>query len=86
MRRASRTRAPALCLVPLLLPLLLGGCRIGSTVVRVDEGRPVPGRWISPSAYASFLEGSLAEASGHLDAAAAHYHRVLDEDPQESEA
>lgn len=66
--------------------LFLGGCRLGPTVVRVEGGQPVPGRWISPSAYESFLEGSLAEAAGHPDAAAAHYQRVLDEDPAASEA
>jgi tetratricopeptide (TPR) repeat protein len=68
------------------VPLLLGGCRLGTTVVRVEDGQPVPGRWISPSAYASFLEGSLAEAAGHPTTAAAHYQRALDEDPAASEA
>ena len=82
MRRFART--PGFVLI--CVPLLLGGCRLGAEVMRVEGGQPVPGRWISPSAYASFLEGSLAEAAGHPSAAVIHYQRALDEDPAASEA
>jgi len=71
-----------------LLPLLplVSGCRLGASVVRVEDGRPVEGRWISPDAYASFMEGALAEASGDGPTAEAHYRRALDEDPAAGEA
>jgi tetratricopeptide (TPR) repeat protein len=64
----------------------LGGCQLGSSVVRIHDGEQVPGRWISPTAYTSFLEGSLAEAGGNREAAAVLYQRAIDDDPEASEA
>jgi len=57
-----------------MLSCVLGmwGCGAGP-VVRVTNGRVVAGRFISERSYADFLAGALAEASGDLGTALAHY-------------
>ncbi len=74
-------------LVATLAALLLGGCFGSAGVVRRDvDGRDVTGRWISPEAYALYLEGALAEREGQRQHALSLYQRVLERDPDAAEA
>jgi tetratricopeptide (TPR) repeat protein len=64
---------------------LLTACS-GSTPVRRAYGPDVvDGRFIAPEAYASFLSGSIAEASGDLRGALASYEATLQRDPRSPE-
>ena len=70
----SRSRRRCALLVPvpyLLLPalFLLQACLQNPNVVRVVDGQEVRGRFIRSDAYALFMEGVVAEQSGHLAAA-----------------
>jgi hypothetical protein len=61
------------------------GCTGEPRVVRVYDGHIVQGRYVPPEAYAAFLRGALAEASGDLKNAAVAYGVAAsadDEDPE----
>jgi tetratricopeptide (TPR) repeat protein len=63
----------------LRLCLALGACALGGCqrfeVVRVIDGQPVTGPFVSPRAYAAYARGTLDEASGH-DVEALHAFEV----------
>src|ERR1041385_6838113 len=61
------------------------GCR-SEHVVRVFDGREVPGRWVSPDAYAAFAIAAIEESKGDRRAAAAAYERAIAEDPASAAA
>ncbi len=67
-------------LASLALALSAAGCGGESGVIRVYDGRIVPGRFIGPDAYASFLRGVLAEESGDPKGALDAYRKAADED------
>ncbi len=50
-------------------------------MVRVVDGREVAGRYIDAEAYDAFIRGTIAEADGDLDVAAAWYERASEYDP-----
>ncbi len=52
------------------------GCGSAPLVERAYDGHVVEGRFIEPGAYAAFLQGAIAEASGDLPAALAQYERA----------
>ena len=56
--------------------LLASSCGGGSLVERAYDGHVVEGRAIEPEAYAAFLSGALAEASGQGREALAWYERA----------
>jgi hypothetical protein len=62
------------------------GCAGSGAVVRVNDGREVEGRFISPDAYRSFLMGAMAEEDGDLRAALAAYESVERVDAPSPEA
>jgi tetratricopeptide (TPR) repeat protein len=66
--------------------LLLLGCRAAPEVTRIASGRDASGGWISPDAYAAYLEGTIAEARGDEAGAARAYERTITEDPDAAEA
>jgi tetratricopeptide (TPR) repeat protein len=49
------------------------GCAGEDRVVRVVDGRPVPGVVVPADAYAAYLRGSIADEAGDLDAAIEGY-------------
>jgi tetratricopeptide (TPR) repeat protein len=61
-------------------------CQTGPEVTRIANGRDASGRFISPDAYAAYLEGSMAEARGDERQAAAAYTSTIEEDPGAAEA
>ncbi len=58
---------------------LAAGCA-SSGVVRVVDGRPVEGRFVSPRAYAYYARGASAEARGDLPDALRDYEAAVAED------
>src|SRR5882672_2603584 len=72
------TRASLAALFACLL--VSTGCSGSSAVTRVSNGRDVDGRFITPEAYAEYLDGTLREERGDLGGAQAAYERALDED------
>lgn len=64
-----------------VVALLLSGCA-GHQVVRIVDGVPTPGRFVSASAYAAFIEASEREARGDLPGAMAAYRSAIDRDPE----
>jgi hypothetical protein len=52
---------------------ILAGCVHPTRVERAYDGDVVEGRFVDPEAYAAFLRGAIAEASGHHDEALAAY-------------
>jgi Tfp pilus assembly protein PilF len=80
MKRGRRLRALALAAACAAL-----SCSVGPEVMRVESGRSLDGRWISPEAYAAYLEGTLFEARGDLQNARLAYARALSEDPRSAE-
>lgn len=81
MERPAR-RLP-LWLIALLFAAACGG---PGGVVRVTNGSEVTGRFIAPEAYATYLEGTLAEAQGDLGAAKEAYAHATREDPENTDA
>lgn len=71
--------------VAALLFLLTGGCLGSSSVVRVYDGRVVPGSFVAPEAYSAYLEGVLAEENGDLKGALAKYELAAREDDEDPE-
>ena len=66
--------------------MLLGcSCARGQVVERVYDGRLVDGRPIESAAYAAFLRGAIAEASGNPRAALAGYREAAQKDPSAPE-
>ena len=64
------------------LLLLLSGCVSSSgEVVRVVDGRELPGRYVSDQAYSAYARGALLEAQGDLRGAARAYGQALEVDP-----
>ncbi len=62
--------------------VLLGcGCARGQWVERVYDGHVVDGRPIEPAAYAAFLRGAIAEASGDSRGALVAYRDAVRKDP-----
>lgn len=64
----------------------IAGCGFSPTVTRDYGGRLVQGRYIDPEAYAAFLRGSIAEASGQTADALAAYADAARIDPGSVEA
>jgi tetratricopeptide (TPR) repeat protein len=68
------------------LAVMAAACAGNSgSVARVVDGRTIVGREIPAEAYALFLRGAIAEASGQLDEAIAAYEAVRrwdDDDPE----
>ncbi|MFT3769997.1 MAG: tetratricopeptide repeat protein [Minicystis sp.] len=62
----------------------LAGCG-EPVVVRVVDGRPVPGRFISEQAYALYGHGAEAEASGDLGNAERAFVAAAEADPESPE-
>ncbi len=56
-------------------------CHAGPDVARLQDGRSIDGRFISPEAYARFLDGAILEAQGDETHAADTYDAALKEDP-----
>ena len=67
------------------LLVLVAGCRTEPLVVRSYNGRLVVERFVPPDAYAAFLRGALAEASGDLKGALAAYDDATSEDEGDPE-
>lgn len=67
-----------------LLAVALTGCG-APTVVRVIDGHPVEGRFISTAAYALYARGAEAEAAGDLPGAARAFTAAAEEDPASPE-
>lgn len=57
----------------------LAGCA-GPTVIRVIDGRELPGRFVSDRAYALYARGADAEARGDRESARLDYLAAADED------
>jgi hypothetical protein len=55
---------------------VIAGCGHPATVERAYDGRIVWGRYVDEEAYATFLRGSIAEASGDAKGALAAYQEV----------
>ena len=68
-------------LVAAVAPIALGGCA-EPAVVRLVDGRPVRGRYISEAAYALFARGAEAEMAGDLGAARRLFELAAAEDPE----
>jgi tetratricopeptide (TPR) repeat protein len=78
--RSARGRPEGAVLV-LAIGAALAGCAATSEVTRDYGGRIVQGRYVEPEAYAAFLRGSIAEASGQTADALAAYGAALRRDP-----
>jgi hypothetical protein len=65
--------------------VLVSGCAGYAPVERAYSGNVVEGRYISPDAYASFLSGAIAEASGDLARASTAYAQALGLDEESVE-
>lgn len=64
---------------------LTGGCGGGNAVLRVVDGRPVPGPEVEVEAYAAYLRGTVALAAGDLQGAEVGFARARDvggDDPE----
>ncbi len=59
----------------------VAGCG-GPAVVRVVDGREIPGPFISDSAYLQMAKGAEAEARNQLDVALSHYEQAAEEDTE----
>jgi len=66
------------------LGLALAGCS-APTVVRMVDGRPQPGRYVSEAAYALFGRGASAEAAGDDPGALQAFAVAAEEDPESPE-
>jgi hypothetical protein len=66
------------------LALTLAGCA-GPTVIRVIDGRELPGRFVSEHAYALYARGAEAEAHGDRASARLDYLAAADEDDKNVE-
>ncbi len=66
--------------------LVTTACGAGSLVERAYDGHVVQGRSIDADAYAFFLGGAIAEASGNQSGALADYERVARLDSRSPEA
>lgn len=75
MRRGIATRGAV------VVAILGAGCTHQAVVDRAYDARVVEGRFIEPRAYAAFLQGAIAEASGDSKEALAAYGRAEDLDP-----
>ncbi len=65
-----------------LVVLLMCGCALPEKpVVRVVEGREVPGRFVDVPAYALYVRGVVLEERGDLAGAEDAYRRALQHDP-----
>jgi hypothetical protein len=85
MRTISLLGAPLGFVALGALAFVAAGCGAEPRVVRVYDGRIVQGRYVSAEAYAAFLRGALAEASGDLRAAATAYGTAANEDDEDPE-
>lgn len=65
--------------------VLSSGCRQGVEVVRVYDGRIVPGPYVQPEAYAHYLRGMIAEGHGDHGAALSAFEQAADADPSDPE-
>lgn len=80
---AARASRPIVCLAALLgVPACYGP----GNVVRIAGGKETEGPFISPEAYAAYLEGTLAEAKGDQSAAKKAYERAIEEDSDNAAA
>jgi hypothetical protein len=61
------------------------GCGSDAAVIRVYDGRIVPGAYVPPNAYAAYLKGVLAEEQGDLRSALAAYERAASDDDEDPE-
>jgi len=68
-----------------LVAAAVAGCIPESKVTRVYDGQLVHERFVTPEAYASFLDGVLAEEKGDLRAALKAYSSALEEDDEDPE-
>jgi hypothetical protein len=64
-----------------IVAILGAGCAHQAVVDRAYDARVVEGRFIEPQAYAAFLRGAIAEASGDPKEALAAYGRAESLDP-----
>jgi tetratricopeptide (TPR) repeat protein len=81
VRRARLLDAAPFALLSLSALSALG-CGAGSgEVVRVVDGRELPGRYVSYQAYAAYARGAELEALGDLRGAATAYGKALEADP-----
>lgn len=67
-------------IVPVLVMALATGCAPRPDVVRVYDGRVTVEKFVPEEAYAVFLAGTLAEASGKPQEALTHFERIADVD------
>lgn len=65
----------------LAVVLSLAGCS-GRGVVRIVDGVPIEGRFVSASAYAAYLQAAEREARGDQRGALAAYGSAIDRDPE----
>jgi hypothetical protein len=65
--------APVTVVSVLAIGAAIAGCALSPAVTRDYGGRIVQGRYIEPEAYAAFLRGAIAEASGQTSDALAAY-------------
>lgn len=81
--RSTLTRAGLGCV---LVAASMLGCRPQGSVVRISGGREEAGPFVSPEAYAAYLEGALLEEAGNEAAAEAAYERAVEEDSSNASA
>jgi len=67
------------------LAAMLAGCAGSGAVVRVEDGRALPGRFVGAEAYAAFLRGSLADEQGDARGALGGYEAAAEADPADPE-
>lgn len=79
------TRAARWCARALLLAGSLSACSSGGEVTRLVRGQPMPGRYISVAAYASYARGAYLESHGDLRGAALAYEQAARFDDQSAE-
>jgi len=60
-------------------------CGGESTVARIVNGHDIDGHFITPDAYAEYMDGVLLEEGGNVAGAVAAYERALDEDGDAAE-
>jgi tetratricopeptide (TPR) repeat protein len=84
VRFSALAALPALA-VQAAAVLGLACCVPAPAVERAYGDHSVDGRYVEPSAYAAFLRGALAEASGDAKGALASYEAATNEDPRSPE-
>ncbi len=73
------------CARALLLSGSLCACSSSGEVTRLVRGQPVPGRYISVAAYASYARGAYLESHGDLRGAGVAYEQAARFDDQSAE-